>query len=160
MEIRKTKPEDADRVMEIYAAARRFMREHDNPTQWADGRPFRQDIETDINEGCSYICLHEAKTVGVLRFTVGDDPTYKKIDGRWMSDEPYAVVHRIASSGEVKGTGEFMLRWAMGQHPHIRIDTHEDNYVMRGLLDKLGFTYCGVIYLKDGAPRLAYEKCK
>lgn len=160
MEIRKTRPEDIDRVMEIYAAARRFMREHDNPTQWADGRPFRHNIEADVNEGCSYVCTDKEKVVGVLRFTVGDDPTYKRIDGKWLNSTPYAVVHRIASSGDVKGTGEFMLRWALEQYGHIRIDTHEDNYVMKNLLKKLEFTYCGIIYLSDGDPRVAYEKCK
>lgn len=160
MEIRKTCSEDLDRIMEIYARARRFMREHGNYSQWADGRPFRHDIEKDINENCSYVCIHEGVVVGTMRFTVGDDPTYKVIDGKWLGSGDYSVVHRIASSGQVKGTGEFMLRWALEQHSDLRIDTHEDNYVMRNLLKKLGFTYCGVIYLEDGAPRVAYEKCK
>lgn len=160
MEIRKTRPEDLDTIMEIYAHARRFMREHGNHSQWADGRPFRQDIEADIAENCSYVCTHDGVVVGTMRFTVGDDPTYKVIDGEWLGSGSYSVVHRIASSGQVKGTGEFMLRWALRQHRDLRIDTHEDNYVMRNLLKKLGFTYCGVIYLADGAPRLAYEKCE
>lgn len=160
MEIRKALPEDIDRIMEIYALARKFMREHDNLNQWADGRPFRYDIEKDIEEKCSYVCVHHNSVVGVMRYTVGDDPTYKKIDGSWLGDRPYAVVHRIASSGDVKGTGEFMLRWALEQYDDIRIDTHEDNYVMRNLLNKLGFTCCGVIYLADGDPRLAFQKCK
>ncbi len=160
MKIRKAVSSDLNRIIEIYALARQFMREHDNPTQWADGRPFKEDITADINEGVSFVCEEDNKVVGVLRFTVGDDPTYKRIDGKWQSEEPYGVVHRIASSGEVRGTGEFMLRWALEQHGHIRIDTHEDNYVMKNLLHKLGFTYCGVIYLADGAPRVAYEKWK
>lgn len=160
MEIRKTRPEDIDRIMEIYAQARLFMRAHGNHSQWADGRPFRHDIEADVAENCSYVCTHEDVVIGTMRFTVGDDPTYNVIDGEWLGNGSYAVVHRIASSGQVKGTGEFMLRWALEQHPDLRIDTHEDNYVMRNLLKKLGFTYCGVIYLADGAPRLAYEKCK
>ncbi len=160
MEIRKAAMSDLDRITEIYAIARSFMRNHGNPTQWSGGRPLKKDIIADINEGVSFVCEEENKVVGVLRYTVGDDPTYKRIDGKWQSEEPYAVVHRIASSGEVKGTGEFMLRWALRQNEHIRIDTHEDNYVMKNLLHKLGFAYCGVIYLPDGAPRVAYEKWK
>lgn len=160
MEIRKTRAEDTDRLMEIFAAARKFMREHGNHEQWADGRPFRHDIEADIKDECSYVCVHRGEVVGTLRFTVGDDPTYKKIDGEWLTDGSYAVAHRVASSGQVKGTGEFMLRWALEQYPCLRIDTHRDNYVMKNLLNKLGFTFCGVIYLADGAPRDAYEKCK
>ena len=29
---------------------------------------------------------------------------------------------------------------------------------MQHLLDKNGFTYCGIIYLDDGTERLAYQK--
>ena len=43
---------------------------------------------------------------------------------------------------------------------HIRIDTHEDNVVMQNLLKKLGFKFCGIIHLKNGDKRLAYEKIK
>lgn len=42
--------------------------------------------------------------------------------------------------------------------PNIRIDTHHDNRVMQHLLTKHGFTYCGLIYLKSGAERLAYQR--
>lgn len=157
MYIRKATENDFDRIMEIYALARDFMRRHNNPTQWADGRPFPEDIRDDIAAGLSFVCVCDEKVVGVMRYSVGDDSTYKTIDGKWLSDSPYAVVHRIASSGEVKGTGELMLRWALEQFPHMRIDTHEDNYVMKNLLEKLGMTYCGVIYIADGSPRVAYE---
>ena len=29
---------------------------------------------------------------------------------------------------------------------------------MRHILEKEGFKYCGIIYLEDGAERLAYQK--
>ena len=39
------------------------------------------------------------------------------------------------------------------------MDTHGDNKVMQSLLTKLGFIYCGTIYVEeDDYPRLAYEK--
>ena len=40
---------------------------------------------------------------------------------------------------------------------NIRIDTHHDNLVMQKVLNKHGFMKCGVIYLKNGNPRLAYH---
>jgi hypothetical protein len=40
----------------------------------------------------------------------------------------------------------------------LRIDTHQGNIVMRRMLEKQGFTYCGVIHLPSGAPRVAYER--
>lgn len=71
---------------------------------------------------------------------------------------PYGVVHRIASSGKRKGSASFCLNWALEQCGCLRIDTHHDNIVMQNLLKKNGFQYCGIIYLEDGSPRLAYQK--
>ena len=159
MEIRKTTLDDLDEVMTIYKKARQFMRAHDNPTQWLGGKPTREQIEDDIAKGQSYVCVNEGRIAGVLCFFIGNDPTYKTIyDGNWLNDSPYAVVHRIASSGEFKGTGTFMIEWAFSQYGNVRVDTHEDNYVMQNMLRKLGYTYCGVIHLENGDPRLAFQK--
>ena len=40
----------------------------------------------------------------------------------------------------------------------IKIDTHLDNKVMRGLISKNGYKYCGIIYLNNGDKRVGYEK--
>ena len=31
---------------------------------------------------------------------------------------------------------------------------------MQGLLARHGFSYCGIIYLKNGSPRLAYQRVR
>ena len=161
MEIRKTILDDLDEVMTIYQKARQFMREHNNPTQWSGGWPAREQIEKDIAQGTSYVCVNNGKIAGVMCFLVGNDPTYAVIEnGEWLSDDTYAVVHRIASSGEFKGTGSFMMQWAFDNFGNVRIDTHEDNYVMQNMLKKLGYTYCGIIHLANGDPRLAYQKIR
>ena len=88
------------------------------------------------------------------------EPAYNIItDGEWLSDEPYGVIHRIASDGSEKGIGTFCINWVFDNCKHIRIDTHKDNKVMQNLLNKLGFKYCGIINLpiEDGE-RVAYEK--
>jgi predicted GNAT family N-acyltransferase len=98
----------------------------------------------------------------VFYFAREIDPTYVKIyDGEWLDDREYAVVHRIASAGTVKGVGSFCMQWAYEQFPNVKIDTHENNYVMQNMLKKNGFIHCGTIYLEDGQPRLAFQKnCK
>ena len=161
MEIRHTRPEDLDEVMDIYKKARAFMRTHDNPTQWSGGWPTREQIEYDIVHRQGFVCTKDGKIAGAMCFFVGNDPTYTIIEkGKWLSDAPYAVVHRIASSGEFKGTGTFMMNWAFEQFGNVRIDTHEDNYVMQNMLTKLGYSYCGIIHLDNGDPRMAYQKSK
>ncbi|MCR5161728.1 MAG: GNAT family N-acetyltransferase [Lachnospiraceae bacterium] len=163
MFIRKSRINDLPRIMELYAHAREFMAANGNPRQWGPNKwPPEELIRNDIKEGDSYVCEHDGKVCAVFYFICGKDiePTYARIDGgKWLSDEPYGVVHRIASSGDVKGAGSFCLNWAFEQCRHLRIDTHEDNKVMQKLVTKLGFRYCGIIYVhEDNDPRLAYEK--
>lgn len=163
MEIRKTRIEDLERVMAIYAHARAFMAAHGNPNQWGPTRwPPEDLIRRDIVQGKSYVCLSDDRIVGVFYFDQGPEiePTYAHIeDGTWQDNSPYGVVHRIASDGSVKGTGAFCIEWAYARCGHLRIDTHGDNRVMQGLLAKLGFVHCGTIHVReDNDPRLAYEK--
>ena len=164
MRIRKSTVRDLGRMMEIYAAARRFMAQHGNPDQWGPTSwPPEALIRRDIAEGSSYVCINdEGRIIGTFYFVHGPDiePTYRTItDGAWLDQSPYGVVHRIASDGSEKGVGAFCLGWAYDRCGHLRIDTHGDNTVMQRLLRKLGFIRCGIIHVEeDDAPRLAYEK--
>lgn len=152
--------------MEIYAFARNFMAEHGNPNQWGPTNwPPEDLIHNDIKDGNSYVCVDDADDIlGTFFFIHGKDiePTYRQItDGNWLDDSPYGVVHRIASSGTVKGVGKFCVDWAFEQCGHLRIDTHGDNVVMQNMLTGLGFIHCGTIYVvEDDYPRFAYEKVK
>ena len=164
MKIRKTLPQDLERIMEIYSYARTFMASHGNPKQWGPTHwPPEDLIRRDIQAGHSYVCLSDDdRVIGTFFFIQGKDiePTYRQIDdGHWLDGSPYGVVHRIASDGSEKGIGSFCLQWAYQQCGHLRIDTHGDNTVMQSLLKKLGFVHCGTIYVyEDRDPRLAFEK--
>ena len=159
MEIRKTKPEELDIVMEIYAYARQFMADHGNPNQWKKTNPPRERVEQDIKEGKSYVCVEADEILGVFYFAIEEDLTYKVIyKGKWKNEKEYAVVHRIASAGKAKGVGSFCMDWAYRQFPNVKIDTHRDNVVMQNMLRKNGFSYCGMIYLENGEERLAFQK--
>lgn len=162
MEIRRTKENEIDRVMEVYAYARKFMAEHDNPNQWGNNKPSREQIEQDIQTGKHYVCVEDGQIACVFYFAHEEDPTYVQIyEGSWQNDADYAVVHRIASAGVVKGAGSYCMQWAASQADNVRIDTHENNYVMQNMLKKNGFVHCGTIYLEDGEPRMAFHKvCK
>ena len=161
MNIRKTLPGDIDRVMEVYSEAREMMINTGNPMQWGTVHPPRDLIETDIREGLSYVCCDSSGLIlAVFYLTKGPDPTYDKIDGAWLNDEPYGVVHRIArgKGKECRGSGKFSLKWCYGRFANIRIDTHADNIPMRKLLENLGYVYCGTIRVENGDERLAYQK--
>ncbi len=163
MEIRKTKTEDLNRIMEIYEYAREFMKNHGNPRQWSlNNWPPKDLIEKDIAAGNSYVCEHDGRIVGTFYYTRGYriEPTYNVIEnGSWIGSDNYGVVHRIAGDGSEKGIGSFCLNWAFDQCGDLRIDTHGDNKVMQKLLTKLGFIYCGNVYVREDTDiRLAYER--
>ena len=86
------------------------------------------------------------------------EPTYDHIDGAWLTDEPYGVIHRIASYPDVHGVFSAIIDFAAARFPRLRIDTHRDNRIMQHVIDAAGFTYCGIIWLDDGTERLAYER--
>ncbi len=162
MEIRKSTENDFETIMATYAFARKFMDEHGNPNQWGTNWPPENLIHKDIAVGNSYVCIEDGKIAGTFFYNFGKDiePTYKIItNGKWISDSPYGVVHRIAGNGIAKGVGAFCINWAYEQSGHLRIDTHSDNVVMQNLLAKLNFVRCGIIYVeKDNSPRIAFEK--
>lgn len=157
--IRKTRPEDLDAVMALYDTGRARMRASGNTEQWTGGYPHRHMIEEDVRLGRSYVYEEDGVLHAVFALIWGEDPTYAQIDGAWLSDKtPYGTIHRIATRGEKPGLGSWCIQWCLDLCGSIRIDTHEDNVLMRGTLDKLGFTYCGTIICDDGTPRRAYQK--
>lgn len=159
-QIRSTTYEDLSHVMQIYETARLFMQRTGNAGQWTDGYPQESLIISDIDNGNSFVCLDENnEIIGTFFYLIGEEPTYSKIyEGAWLNNDSYGVIHRIASSGKRKGVGEACIRWCLQKCRNLRIDTHRDNQVMQNILQKLGFIYCGIIYLTDGAERLAYQK--
>ena len=158
MTIRKSTESDFDVICGIYADARDFMRASGNPNQWKNDRPSRETIERDIQTGSSYVCVSGGEIAAVFFFSIDNESNYKSIDGAWVNDAPYGVVHRIARARNAIGAGAFCLQWCYEQCLNLRIDTHRDNAPMRKLLDKQGFQYCGIIRIENGEERLAYQK--
>ena len=159
MHIRKATMDDFHNILSIYEHARSFMAAHGNPTQWGTYYPPSDMIHEDISKGFSYVCENNGKIIAVFYYRFGEDETYQNIfKGQWSNDNPYGVVHRLASTGTVKGAATYCLNWAFEQCHNLRIDTHDDNVIMQNLLTKLGFKKCGRIKTDNGSERIAYQK--
>lgn len=149
---------DLDALMAIFDKAKSFMRSVGNHNQWINGYPQRELIADEIERGHCYVCeTEEHGTCAAFCMIAGDDPTYSYIEGAWLSDRPYVTIHRLGSDGRVRGIGKACFDFARRQGVNIRVDTHADNRPMQNLVTGYGFKYCGVIYLENGDPRLAYE---
>lgn len=159
--IRCARNEDLTRLLEIYDAARAFMRRTGNLHQWNGAYPSAEVLLEDIRKEQLYVMEVDEKIEAVFALIIGKDPTYSYIEGgAWISDEPYGTIHRIASSGSLRGVLQKAVDFSWERIQHLRVDTHEDNRVMREAIRKSGFVKCGIIYLLDGSPRLAYERIR
>jgi RimJ/RimL family protein N-acetyltransferase len=157
MEYRLAEEKDRAEILNIYGKARLFMAKTGNPHQWATGAPDAASFAKDLALHRLYAVVDDSQLVGTF-VLVDHDANYDKIDGRWLNDDPYIAVHRLASIKP--GVGTFILTTLCQRYPAVRIDTHQDNVPMQNLLKKLGFVHCGVILLldKDNSPREAYMK--
>lgn len=160
MYIRPALPEDVPSIMPVLEAAKAIMRADGNLDQWKDGYPSREVILADISSGAGMVVEDGGVTVGYFAFVPSPDPTYSYIEGgRWLDDtSPYHVIHRIGSLPSAHGVFRAIMDWCFTHDPNIRIDTHKDNHIMQHCIVSYGFTYCGIIYLANGDPRLAYQK--
>ena len=137
--------------------------------QWQKGYPSREVWVEDIKNRMSWVAVEDGKVLGAFAFQTTPDVSYGVIDGAWLTDTPYASMHRVCVSDESKGKGvagkmfahAFSLAREQG-FASLRIDTHPGNLPMQRALAKAGFQPCGTIHLvggsEDGDERIAFEK--
>lgn len=156
--VRYATENDLERIEQIYSGARQFMQQTGNPSQWGKQYPPHNQLKQDIRDKSLYVIADENGIHGVFYFYIGEDPTYQEIsEGNWRSNEPYGTIHRIAGDGS-GGILKEAVHYAQKQISHLRIDTHHDNHVMQKALARQGFHRCGIIYIEDGTPRIAYDR--
>lgn len=164
MEVIHTDYNYVDDVMVIINQAKNYFK-NNGINQWQDGYPNAESIQEDIKENKSYILIDDDKILGTMFFAIQDDPTYAYIEGQWLTQDNYAVIHRIAVDENSKGKNlafelvKFAIEECKKHHiKSIRIDTHADNLSMQRFLKKHDFKVCGTIFLANGDPRIAFEK--
>ncbi|MBN1068661.1 GNAT family N-acetyltransferase [Clostridium sp. ZS1] len=165
MEFKKSTEEDISNIMRIINEAQIYFREQ-KINQWQNDYPNIDTIKEDIKNDYSYVFLMDKQIVATLALSFDGEKTYDIIyDGKWISNNKYAVIHRMAVNNSHKGNGiaskifknTEMICLEKGVHS-IKIDTHVENKAMQNLLKKNNFHYCGIIYLEDNSKRIAFEK--
>lgn len=109
----------------------RIWQRRGNPNQWEPGYPTDEVLRGDMARGGLHVLADDTGIYGAFAFLTGDDPTYAEIDGAWLSDRPYATIHRVASDGTHRGVFAEVMAFAMAMQPHLRIDTHALNLPMQ-----------------------------
>ena len=159
LNIRYAKPSDLPEIMRIYQAAKAYMRSEGNFSQWNGPYPSEELLLSDMEKQHLFLICRNTVPCAVFAFIIGKDPTYEVIeDGQWISDSPYGTIHRIASDGSAHAIMEASVDFCWNRIRHLRVDTHKDNRTMQRAVIRNGFQRCGIIYISDGSPRIAYEK--
>ena len=158
--IRHATMDDLPTILSLRDQAREIMRSYGNTFQWPDGYPRDDMFRKDIESGGSHVMADEkGEIVGTFALLPNPEVTYNKIyQGQWLDNQPYHVIHRIASTPDSHGVLDAVLDYCEAFAPNIRIDTHEANVIMRKGLERHGYRYCGIIHLLDGNERLAFQK--
>ncbi len=155
---------DFDEIWKIIDDARnRMLRE--GKQQWDNNYPLPLHIHNDIANETAYVLKNASGKIGCFGAVIFDgEPAYETIEGKWLSEKEYVVVHRLAVSQEAQGQGiasSFLQQVErLAEEKGIesfKVDTNFDNFAMMAVLDKLGFSYCGEISYDKGKRR-AYEK--
>ncbi len=150
---------DIDDILKIANQAIAYFKSR-NINQWQDGYPNKEVFLNDINNNSLYVVKEGGKLVSIFALYDHEDSYNTIYDGKWHSDNNYAVIHRIALADEYKGKGvaKLIIDFVKEKYSYIRIDTHKDNINMQRCLYKNGFKYCGIIHLsRDSEERLAFD---
>lgn len=161
--LRKAEMEDRH---EIWAIIQQSIerRKQDGSTQWQNGYPNMGTVESDIAKGFGYVMTVDGEIAVYAALILNDEPAYSTIEGAWLSDGEFVVVHRVAVDGKFAGQGmvkklfDHIEDFTKSQGiQSVKVDTNYDNIAMLKILESKGYSYCGEVLLADGM-RKAYEK--
>ena len=166
-QVRLATPADEARAWQIvHEAALDMVRKGRH--QWDAHYPARQTIHDDICARRGYVIESDGQVVAYAVISFDGEPSYDHLQGTWLTTGPYATIHRTAVALSHRGlrlSPLFFRKAALLCQAHravsIRIDTNYDNAEMLHLVEKIGFTRCGIChYERDGhpTPRIAFEK--
>jgi len=139
-------------------------RKSEGSKQWQDGYPNQQIIISDIAKSGGYVLTQDEIVLGYIAVFFNDEPEYIKIIGKWLTNDKFLVIHRLAIAEEYLGKGLAKLIFTHIQDLalknnifSIKADTNFDNQPMLKIFSDLGFFYCGEVTFR-GNSRKAFEK--
>jgi GNAT superfamily N-acetyltransferase len=162
-DFRKADENDVFAIWEILQQAIR-RRKEDGSLQWQNGYPNLETVKNDIERQIGFVLIENEEVIAYSALIFNDEPAYEKITGEWLTNGDFLVVHRVAVSDKYVGKGmatkffKIFEDYALQNDIFsIKVDTNFDNAPMLKILEKLGYIFCGLVYL-SGGERKAFEK--
>ena len=139
-------------------------RKNEGSNQWQDGYPNPEVVQNDIEKEYAYVLTEAENIIGYCAVVFNYEPEYSKIEGKWLTNLDFIVIHRLALAENYlgKNLSKMMIEFVedlakINDIYSIKVDTNHDNIPMLKIFEKSGFSFCGIVHFR-GSPRRAYEK--
>lgn len=163
MKLEKATTQQLDVIWEIIREAIQ-RRKEDGSTQWQNGYPNIETIKNDMADESAYVLIKNNIVIAYVSIKINNEPAYEKIKGKWLTNNDFLVLHRIAVSKKYLGKGMaikiFELSEMLAKEKQIysiKVDTNFDNQPMLHILKKRNYQYCGKVFFGK-SERKAFEK--
>lgn len=165
MIFRKASENDIYDIEKLIEFSRTSLK-NDGVDQWQKTNPNLDLINRQMDEDCAFVLDLDERVFAYAYLSKNEEPTYKVWEDKFEGDK-YFVIHTLMVDGRgvVKKAGSKFMEAIIdfskkNQIDSLRIDTHKDNFRMRGLLKKYNFKEIGIIQIdEDGIlkDRICYE---
>lgn len=163
--MRKAEIKDINEIKYIIDNAKRSLKE-DGVDQWQIDSMDEEFLRSQINSKKSYVYEEKGEILAYAYLSDEKEEAYRVYEGDLQGEAPLTI-HTFAVRGDMKKKGVSMkffidiIKYAgENSFDSLRIDTHEDNVKMRGLINKMGFKTVGEIFIDEEGkkkPRICYE---
>ena len=80
-------------------------RKNEGSTQWQNGYPNQDTIESDISKNFGYVLTVDGDIAVYTALILNNEPAYSSIEGAWLSTGEFVVIHRVAVDEKFFGKG-------------------------------------------------------
>ena len=163
--MRKAEIKDIKKILNIIENAKKSLK-NEGIDQWQIESMNESFLLGQIESRKAYV-YEEGEILAYGFLSDKKEAAYEPWKDKFEGEKPLTV-HTFAVNSNMTKKGIALkffidiIKYAEKNHfDSLRIDTHEDNFKMRGLINKLGFKKIGEIYIDEEGrkkPRICYER--
>lgn len=164
--MRKAGIKDIKKIEKIIDKAKKSLKK-DEIDQWQIESMNEKFLLGQIETGKAYVFGNEEEILAYCFLSDEKEEAYKVWEGDFEGKNPLTIHTFAVDTAAIQRGIATKFFIAIIRHAEknsfdaLRIDTHEDNFKMRGLINKLGFRKIGQIFIDEEGvkkPRICYER--
>ena len=157
---------DIKKIVNIIENAKKSLKK-DGVDQWQIDSMNEKFLQGQIETGKAFVYEDKGEILAYCFLSDEKEKAYKVWEDDFEGKSPLTI-HTFAVNTRARQKGiatrffiDIIKHAEKNSFDALRIDTHEDNFKMRGLINKLGFRKIGQIFIDEEGvkkPRICYER--